>query len=462
MKKRILLLLLTLVIFFPLKVKALTINYDDIIISCPKVSNTLDVGQEFTCFFGLLVDSPVKIDYVYLNYSLSGLEVVSHTNTNGWTVKTRNKNVIEVSETSTYGMELNGDFIELKFRVTSTTPGANLKINVTNAYFMLQGFPDQFRFGNISKDFKVSSCTNTLTNLILNGNPISDFNTNVTSFNYIAERSSIDIDPVKQCSSAKISGTTGNKELSYGVNKFTFAVTSPGGIKRNYTLNVTLNDTRDKNSNLKNLSVKEGTIPFTQDRTDYELTIPYKYENLNLYYETESAKATVVVSGEQNLQVGENIVKIVVAAENGEQKTYTLIVTRQEKPLLFLEKLEVKGFSLDFNPGKLNYVINAEKFVRKLDITYKTGNKSDRVIINGNKSLKNGYNVISIKVADESGEELEYLINFTQERNNDALILIIMIGSGLGFVVLTILYLRKKLRRRKFFDDFNDVDDDYE
>ena len=64
----------------------------------------------------------------------------------------------------------------------------------------------------------------------------------------------------------------------------------------------------------------------------YSCTVPFAVTKLDLNYKKSDSGASVSVSGNDELAVGANTVTIKVTAANGETRTYTIEVTREQDP----------------------------------------------------------------------------------------------------------------------------------
>ncbi len=86
-------------------------------------------------------------------------------------------------------------------------------------------------------------------------------------------------------------------------------------------------------ANLKALSVSAGTLvpAFSPNVTSYNVTIPYTETELLLQATKSDSKATYTVIGNKEMKVGANKRQIVVTAENGNTKTYTINVIRLDQ-----------------------------------------------------------------------------------------------------------------------------------
>ncbi|MBO5873093.1 MAG: cadherin-like beta sandwich domain-containing protein [Clostridia bacterium] len=88
--------------------------------------------------------------------------------------------------------------------------------------------------------------------------------------------------------------------------------------------------TASSNANLASMRVSAGELnpAFSKDVTTYSVTIPNDVTELLVNVRTEDRKATATVEGSKDMKVGSNKRVLVVTAENGNQKRYTINITR--------------------------------------------------------------------------------------------------------------------------------------
>ena len=93
------------------------------------------------------------------------------------------------------------------------------------------------------------------------------------------------------------------------------------------------------NNALSTLTVSAGTLTpaFDPAVTEYTLSLPQGTEKLTLTATPSDSNATVQGDGELTLQEGENTLPLVVTAENGDTKTYTVTAKVAQTPTLFLD-----------------------------------------------------------------------------------------------------------------------------
>jgi hypothetical protein len=84
-------------------------------------------------------------------------------------------------------------------------------------------------------------------------------------------------------------------------------------------------------NSLAQLSISGASLSpeFYYKTVKYTATVPYDVTEVEVTAKTSNAKASIEsVSGNEELSVGENKIKVVVIAENGNEATYTITVTR--------------------------------------------------------------------------------------------------------------------------------------
>lgn len=88
---------------------------------------------------------------------------------------------------------------------------------------------------------------------------------------------------------------------------------------------------KSADNSLDKLSISDAELSpaFFYSTVKYTATVPYEVTEVDVTARTSNAKASIEsISGYENLVVGENTIKIVVVAENGNKATYTIKVTR--------------------------------------------------------------------------------------------------------------------------------------
>lgn len=85
-------------------------------------------------------------------------------------------------------------------------------------------------------------------------------------------------------------------------------------------------------SSLSDLKVADRTLQpeFSKHHYQYRIQVPKETEKLILSATPTDEKAAIVVAGNDKFQFGDNLVKLIVTAEDGTESVYELIVTREE------------------------------------------------------------------------------------------------------------------------------------
>lgn len=180
-----------------------------------------------------------------------------------------------------------------------------------------------------------------LSNLGIRPNDFSGFTPNKTEYDVTVpdDVDSIQIYATLQDSNAKVLGT-GTEDLNYGLNEFTITVTAEDGTTKDYILNITRGGEEENTENvseeylgdgLASLNIENLELSPSFDTNIYEYTVKYIGEKTNLDI---TAKATdpyyvVEVTGNEELQEGENLITILVSDPDGENiATYQVTINK--------------------------------------------------------------------------------------------------------------------------------------
>jgi len=127
---------------------------------------------------------------------------------------------------------------------------------------------------------------------------------------------------------------TGNEELSVGDNIFKINVEAENGKVTIYTINIVRKEQGEKisnNNSIKSITIKNHSIDFKSNV--YKYTVKANEKELDLTITLDDENATYKIFGNENLRNGSEI-KIKVTAENGEEKTYTLVIKKSNLGLI--------------------------------------------------------------------------------------------------------------------------------
>lgn len=218
-------------------------------------------------------------------------------------------------------------------------------------------------------------------------------------------------------------------------------------------------ETKSDNTDLKSLKVDvEGLSPeFDKNITEYYLIVDLTIEEVNVEAIPEDENSKITITGNYDLQEGENTVKILVKAENGNTKTYTINITKTndlEKVNATLKSLSVKGFNFypSFKTNIYNYNLTVNEKLTQLEILAETEIEEATYEIIGNENLKEGDNLIKIIVTAKDGEtKREYKINVylsnksvEAQKTNTTIAIVILSVISIAIVVTVVLIIKKR------------------
>lgn len=184
------------------------------------------------------------------------------------------------------------------------------------------------------------------------------------------------------------------------------------------TTNNTTTTKKSSNANISKLTLNVEGLSFKTNQTTYNITVGEDIDNIKLGVTLAHKKATYTVSGNKNLKAGDNVIKIVVTAEDGTTKTYKINVKKQgneEESSAYLSNLIIEDMTFEtlFSATETEYIGSKMKYTESLNILPYTVSERANFEIIGNENLKEGKNTIIVKVtsADETST-VEYKVTF--------------------------------------------------
>ena len=123
------------------------------------------------------------------------------------------------------------------------------------------------------------------------------------------------------------------------------------------------------NNSLSSLSVAGNEITLNDETTEYSLTVANDVTTVDLEYVLASDSAHVYsIAAPEELAVGENVITIVVEAENGDKKTYTITVTREEATNTQEETTENVVSPVNYQEDTNNYVDDSDDKKEEINV----------------------------------------------------------------------------------------------
>ncbi len=215
--------------------------------------------------------------------------------------------------------------------------------------------------------------------------------------------------------------------FSFASNNTSSNSSSNSAQKSNTSNTTTKTKAKSSNANLSNLGMNPNDFTgFSENKTSYDVTVPNNVTQVEIYATKKDSKASLTGTGIKKLQEGQNTANVIVTAEDGTTKTYTINIKRLSKNEkqdttgnldtksssnskdLKLSNLEIEGVNLEpsFESSTYKYEISIKGEQSNLDIKTSTNNTSDKVEIIGNENLQNGQNIITILVTNSKSDEV--------------------------------------------------------
>ena len=143
---------------------------------------------------------------------------------------------------------------------------------------------------------------------------------------------------------------------------FTFYIPVYNNIPNEFT---TLPPIGDTNNDLTDLKVNDTTVTgFDSDVKEYTAYVPYDATSVNISATLKSTNASIIGLGTINLAGNSTVQKIIVTSQTGEEKVYTLTITKEEKPVVPDNPTEdsptveeiINAIDVKFSDGYMTYL----------------------------------------------------------------------------------------------------------
>ncbi len=338
--------------------------------------------------------------------------------------------------------------------VSSSTINLNFGLNSHSVIVKSETGTNTYKIDITRNDNR--STNNYLKTLSVNHGTIA-FNKSLTTYSITVDQSvtSISASAEIEDSKAKFESGYGSPQslnnLKYGNdNIIQFRVVAENESVKTYSITINRNDGRSSNSFLSSLSLSPGIIIFVKDTLDYSITVPFSTDSIDVTAATEDPKASVSLSGGNNLAVGLNTISIMVTPENGlEKRTYTISVFKLAEGVSlssnnYLKSLYVADYAVKLSKDTKDYIalVNSDGPV---DITPIADDSNATVTVTGNDNIKSG-SIVVISVVAENGDRRDYKI--TLMRKLSPIILVALILIACIAIIIVIVLAKKHLSKR--------------
>lgn len=341
----------------------------------------------------------IKSSNSYLSFlSISGASIDFKSNITEYSIDSLDQSVITISATSSIASStITGDLGEQKleygkniFKVTVTSEDGNSTTYTINIYR-----PS----GNSSLDSLSVEGTNV------------EFNSEKLNYDLIINSDKTNITATASSSTSKVEGT-GEKKLAYGKNEFKIIVTAENGSERTYILNITRYDT---NNTLKSIKINGEEVKINDNK---EITFTTKLDKIKIEVNANNDRVkSITGTGEKNIVYGANEFEIIVTAENGDIRTYKLVVNRLSDNRL--SKLTINGKDIDLKDNIYSYDFEVDSDIDKVKIDAKLQDEKNKFVDGyGPRTINNlesNKTKVVLKTKGQDGNDVTYIINIIKK-----------------------------------------------
>lgn len=456
---------------------------------------------------GTKVTITTKINGASWQVSLSGAVSATYSDSTSDaedTVKTE-KTTFTPKKEGKYKISLSGN-VTGSNDSSATTVSGTVTINVKEKTSTNNTSNNNSTSENASKP----STDATLKNLGIKPNDFSGFRKATTSYSVSVPKNvdKVSIYATPSNSKATVTGT-GSKNLQIGKNTFNIKVTAEDKkTTKTYTLTITRKEeeTPVSDATLTNLGIRPKEYDFTGFKpsvTTYNVSVSNDVEKITIYATAKNNKDTITGTGSKNIKVGQNKCEIKVTSEDKKKtKTYVINVTRKEKEeepeeklneddeeenenneadtlIQGLKNISIKNYNLSpsFSQDTYSYKVDVNELVDKLEIDTESTSDDIEVEIAGNENLKQGENIITILVhnkKDDTTSTYQITANIENQeaklttenkelenaKSNSNLKEWIIKGVMLGIIILIIVFLIKRHKLNKEYDEYDEDEED--
>lgn len=370
-----------------IKLQKVSIAYED-----GGISKDMDISD-------VVKNIHIKSSNSYLSsLSISGASIDFKSNITEYSIDSLDQSVITISATSSDASStITGDLGEEKleygkntFKVTVTSEDGNNTTYTINIYR--------------------PSSNSSLDSLSVEGTNI-EFNSEKLNYDLIINSDKINITATTSSSTSKVEGT-GEKKLEYGKNEFKIIVTAENGSKRTYILNITRYDT---NNTLKSIKINGEEVKINDNK---EITFTTKLDKIKIEANANSDRVkSITGTGDENIVYGANEFEIIVTAENGDIRTYKLVVNRLSDNRL--SKLTINGKDIDLKDNIYNYNFEVDSDIDKVKIDAKLQDEKNKFVDGyGSRTINNlesNKTKVVLKIKGQDGNDVTYIINIIKK-----------------------------------------------
>ena len=399
-------MLLILFLLIPGKVFA----ESNIIINC---NSNYVAGTILECSLIANVDEGITYDRVESSVSVANNETIAFTNAQNLTGTLQN-NKLSIKSDKEVGSVTTLGTLKIKFPISTS---GEKEIKLQNIKFYKDN-SEVLSLNSADSIVKVASSVNTLESLSVdecNDCKLSpSFDKDTTIYVVITNSNKIKINATAS-GNANVTGA-GEKALTKDNETFNIVVTAESGDMKTYKITVIKQETKSNDNSLKSLKVDGSTLSPTLANNTTTYRAQSTKDKVVISAECNDNLATVVGTGEKSLKLGENKFDVIVTAQDGTTKNYSVIIDRinnEEKPKL--KSLIINGEEMNLAEGSLNYTYRVNSLVQSLDIEALGTSEDYTIEIDGNDELVDGENIVTVTVIDTNNVKTIYTITVIKD-----------------------------------------------
>lgn len=209
--------------------------------------------------------------------------------------------------------------------------------------------------------------------------------------------------------------------------------------------------TDNPDTRLKNISEPNLDFVFSSFKTEYEISVKFEIDTIDLLIVPNNEAAQVDIEGSQELSIGPNIIDIYVTSPDGTSKTcYTLTINRLKRgeDIYYIEKdsslssLSIDGHGINFESIIHEYKIHLKWDEDKINVNAESTNPEAHINISNTNDLKNG-DAVNVTVTSQDGStNTTYTIKITKDskpKDYRSTIIISVFVVAIAIVIFIIL-----------------------
>lgn len=175
------------------------------------------------------------------------------------------------------------------------------------------------------------SDNNYLSKILIDGEMLEDFDKDTTKYTLSVDYGTkkVSVKAVTEDENAKVEIENPSK-LEVGDNTITISVLAADGSTKYYKITVNRKDKKESsNTKLKSIKIDGYKLDFDANSKTFYLKINNEDSELDISAMPADSKATVKITGNENLEDG-SIIKILVTATDDTKSTYRIIIEKKE------------------------------------------------------------------------------------------------------------------------------------